>query len=91
MDFLSTGTWWAFFLLEVVLFIFQKYYKPRQGMPLSKWRVISYSAKLLLVLIVFFVFGWKGGIGLMVALFLLENLVEISAGVVRLKKQSEID
>ena len=86
MDFLSTGTWWAFFLLEVVLFVFQKYYKPRQDMPLSKWRVISYSVKLLIVLIAFFVFGWRGGIGLITAIFLLENLFEISAGVVGLKK-----
>ncbi|MBC8278406.1 MAG: hypothetical protein H8E46_09250 [FCB group bacterium] len=77
MDFISDGTWWTFFLVGIVIYFFQRFYKPFMKTGRPNWALIISASKLFLVLIAFFVFGWKGGVGIIVALYLLENTTSI--------------
>ncbi len=89
MDILSQGTWWAFLLIGIVVFMFQRFYKPFQEVRKPNWELIIYVVKLILVLIVFFVYGWKGGVAVMVALYLFENIFGIIMSLLSAKKGVE--
>ena len=90
MNFMSDGTWWAFFLAGIVVYFFQRFYKPFMKTDRPNWALIVSSSKLLLVLITFFVFGWRGGVGLIVALYLLENITTIVISVLSSKTKKQM-
>ena len=85
MDFISNGTWWTFFLVGIVIYMFQRFSQLQMKTGRPNWALIISAAKLFLVLIAFFVFGWKGGVGIIVALYLVENITSIIVSVLSSK------
>lgn len=70
MDFLSTEIWWVFFILGALSYFISSFGYHGRGTRSSQIEAIGGLGLIIFVVLTFIFSGWRGGIGIIVALFL---------------------
>lgn len=70
MGFLSTGIWWVFFVLGALSYFISSFGHHGRGKRSPKIEAIGGFGLIVFVILAFIFSGWKGSVGIIVALFL---------------------
>ncbi|MBW8042238.1 MAG: hypothetical protein FVQ85_19870 [Planctomycetes bacterium] len=76
MDFLSTTIWWAFLILAALLYFVSSFGHHGRGTISPHIKAFGIFGMLVCIILTFIFSGWKGGIGIIVTLFIWAVIAE---------------
>jgi hypothetical protein len=76
MDFLSTGKWWIFLILASLSYFISSFGHHGRGTISPKIEAIGSAIMTIFIILTFIFSGWKGGIGIIVALLIWVTIAE---------------
>lgn len=76
MNFLSTGAWWLFFILGALSYFISSFGHHSRGLKSSQIEAIGSFGLVAFVVLSFIFSGWKGGLAIIIALFLWAVITE---------------
>ncbi|MDQ1327560.1 MAG: hypothetical protein QG641_843 [Candidatus Poribacteria bacterium] len=76
MDFLSTGKWWIFLVLSYLSYFISSFGYHGRGRMSQKIEAVGSGIMTIFIILTFVFSGWKGGVGIIVALLIWVRIAE---------------
>jgi|GEM_PF-1652751 len=90
MSFLSDSIWFLFLLAALIVILLQKFYFEPKTAEKPKAGFFGHFAKLFIVSITLSRYGWNGGVGIIVGMFILQEFIEIIDTVIKIRRHKKI-